>query len=316
MNPHGVTFHHFSGQGHPLGQGAITSERFEQILNFIGAHRFLPARAWQAGVEQGSLAPESLCLTFDDNLRCQYDVAVPVLDRLNMTAFFFVSSGALTNEPEMIEIYRYFRTVAFADIDSFYDSFWRQIAQSPYHARVMQALEGFVPARHLAAYPFYSDGDRTFRYVRDEVLGETLFSEIMDAMIVDHGFDVTEIGQRLWMDAACLRDLHRRGHVIGLHSHDHPTRLDRLPRSQQMAQYQKNQDVLTEILGEKPTSAAHPCNAYSAETLEILASLGVTLAFRSNMRPVSGAGLLELPRQDKTNIECMMDKNAYYSIHE
>jgi hypothetical protein len=40
----------------------------------------------------------------------------------------------------------------------------------------------------------------------------------------------------LWITPEQVRQLHRCGHVIGLHSHTHPTRLNRLPPTQQKAE--------------------------------------------------------------------------------
>ena len=88
--PHGVMFHHFFDARHPAGQGAISAGQLADLIAFLGRDRILPAAEWQRQAEAGTLAPDALCLTFDDNLRCQYDVALPVLRDEGLTAFWFV----------------------------------------------------------------------------------------------------------------------------------------------------------------------------------------------------------------------------------
>jgi peptidoglycan/xylan/chitin deacetylase (PgdA/CDA1 family) len=59
-------------------------------FNFVSGEELLGA------VESGKPLPPRACLiTFDDGLRCQYENALPVLDRLNVPALFFVCGRPL-----------------------------------------------------------------------------------------------------------------------------------------------------------------------------------------------------------------------------
>src|SRR6266550_8962669 len=92
MRPHGIMFHHFWDERgkHPRGQGAISGDELRAMIQFLGRDRILPAREWMEKAAAGTLREGDLCLTFDDNLRCQWDVARPVLRELGTTAFWFV----------------------------------------------------------------------------------------------------------------------------------------------------------------------------------------------------------------------------------
>jgi len=137
--------------------------------------------------------------------------------------------------------------------------------------------------------------------VRDDVLGPNAYGNIMDVMLSDARFDVREAARGLWMDDAAVRRLHESGHVIGLHSHTHPTRLQRLSNDEQRYEYRSNQSHLTALLGEPPLAMSHPCNSYNDTTLQILGELGIKLGFRANM--ASGFNSrLELPREDHSNL--------------
>ncbi len=119
MPGYGIMFHHFTGRGHPQGQGAISADDLAWVIQWLGPDRILPAREFYRGALAGSLGSRDLCLSFDDALRCQYDVAVPVLRSFGLTAFFFVYTSVMEGQAESLEIYRYFRTTCFPSVDAF-----------------------------------------------------------------------------------------------------------------------------------------------------------------------------------------------------
>ncbi len=293
-------FHHFTGQGHARGQGAIDADEFRRLLLHVGPRNILPAEEFLTRHVQGTLASQHTCLSFDDNLRCQYDVALPVMRELGLTAFWFVYTSVLQGRPERLELYRQFRTQYFTDVEAFYDAFFKRLHLLPDAGRLLAQLDRFVPGMYLAEYPFYTDNDRRFRFTRDELLGPKAYESFMDAMIVEHGVRPTELAGGLWMDEACLEQLHHEGHVIGLHSHTHPTRLARLSPAEQRQEYEQNFYLLAALLGERPRSMSHPCNSYDTHTLHILRDLGVQLGFCSNA--AAPGTPLEMPRDDHANV--------------
>jgi peptidoglycan/xylan/chitin deacetylase (PgdA/CDA1 family) len=296
-------FHHFHDTlDHAPSQGSIDADQLAQIIRDIGRGRILPAIEFQNRAIAGKLSDHHVCLTFDDNLLCQYDVAVPVLEEFGLTAFWFVYTSVMQGNIERLEIYRDFRTTQFPSVDDFYASFFIRVYESEFGRRTEGALRALEPAKYLAAFPFYTEADKRFRFVRDEVLGADAYANVMDAMMRDAHYDVRDIAKRLWMGNEEVRSLHESGHVIGLHSHTHPTRMERLSEDDQTYEYKSNQSHLTTVLGESPVAMSHPCNSYNATTLGILDSLGIKLGFRANMELSSGFGSLEIPREDHANL--------------
>jgi len=319
--PYGVMFHHFwdkkhpNGQVgiHPNGQGAITADEFEQILHAVGIENILPAQDFYDKAVAGTLQPHETCLTFDDALLCQYDIALPVMEAHNLTAFWFVYSSVFQGNKEVLEIYRYFRSVEFNDFLSFYNAFFEAVKVSPYAADVQTALADFNPDAYLKGFDFYTTEDRIFRYVRDKVLGVEKYNQLMDQMIEAAGYDWDEMAQNLWMTEAHLKNLHAKGHVLGLHSHTHPMVMGALPKDQQTAEYSRNFSYLSSALGQTPKVMSHPCNSYNQETLDLLTEMGITLGFRANMQEAPAGdsyGPLELPREDHINILKLIHKKA------
>jgi len=294
---YGIMFHHFHGDSHAPVQGSIPAEDLAAMIEFVGREHVLPAHEWQARALAGRLRADHLCLTFDDNLLCQFEVARPVLNDLDITAFWFVQTSVLQGNLERLEIYRTFRTRCYTDVDDFYDAFYSQLDVN----ELERSLHDFDPATYLAAFPFYSDADRKFRHVRDEMLGPDRYQETMDSLIESTGHTLHELARGLWMDATHLRALRDEGHILGLHSHTHPTRLAELPRAEQRREYAENHASLSRELGIAPTAVSHPCNSYDRSTLDILRELGIRLGFRANLAQTE-YGPLEHPRADHANL--------------
>lgn len=295
---HGLMFHHFHGGAYPASQGSIDADTFNRILDHAGGSKLCGARAWLDGFTGPVGRDDRICVTFDDALRCQIDIALPVLEARGQTAFFFVYSSVFEGVMERLEVYRHHRMTAYPTPDAFYDAFFAQLETSPHGDAVAASLRNFQPGDYLADFPFYTDGDRTFRFVRDRVLGESAYFEIMDAMIATAGYDEHALRRRLWMNDSDLRALAEAGHIVGLHSYSHPTDMAGLPPARQQAEYSRNQAHLSAILGQPATTVAHPCGSYSDETLDILTRMGVVAGFRSDMVRKDGFGPLEAPRLD------------------
>lgn len=296
MTAFGLMFHHFhDGARHPKGQGAISRDEFGALLDYY-ADRILNAHDWVNCLHDGSLSDNAVCLTFDDGLRCQFDIALPALEKRGLTAFWFPYTAPLADELDRLELYRYFRTVCFANIDEFYGSFEKTCRVSTYADDIAAGLACFDPQTYLAEYPFYSDSDRRFRFVRDRILGADRFFQIMDKMIEATGFDCAEASRTLWMGVEELKHLDQTGHVIGLHSHTHPTNLTALEASRQDWEFATNTTWLKQLLNITPDCVSYPCGAYDQRLIAMLNKHGIRTGFQSRMGPSNGA--MTVPRLD------------------
>lgn len=313
---HGTMFHHFHGGNHLPVQGSISADEFEAILQYVGIDRFLSPEEWLHRFEQGQLSPHHLCITFDDGLRCQYDVALPILEKYGLTAFWFVYSAVFEGQFPKLELYRLFRTRCFANLSIFYRDFFQQIEKSQFarvaETKITQEMINTVIEQH----PFYSEEDVRFRLLRDRVLGPESYEHIMDKMVSEKNISLREFAVDLWMTNDHLSYLDRSGHHIGLHSYSHPTMVAQLSFERQQEEYQSNLAHLRRVCGRMPVAMSHPCNSYNKDTLTILDRLGIRCGFRANM--VSQEGVLglgqarfEVARQDHANIIRMIKGDAY-----
>ena len=128
----------------------------------------------------------------------------------------------------------------------------------------------------------------------------------MSTMMSKRNFDFNIAKKNLWMSEEDLITLDSSGHIIGLHSYSHPTKISKLNRLQQKVEYQRNYKHLSDLLGKPINSMSHPCGDYNSDTLNILKEIPIEIGFRSNMSIKEILSPLEIPREDHSNIFNLM----------
>ena len=300
--PCGLMFHYFhDGNTHPVAQGTVSGDHFEAIVNqFLSSGKMLRADEWASRAEANKLENGEVCVTFDDGLQCQIDVALPVLEMKDLTAFWFIQSNILTGEMGLLEIYRQFRNEFFPSLSDFYQAFFlRTLGATTTTDIAIKSLH--IPGNYLKEFGFYSDEDRIFRYIRDQVLTPHEYTEVMEHLMKEKNTSTAQLAQNLFISKTSLQHLEGSGHIIGLHSHNHPNVMARLPYEEQRTEYETNHNVLCDLLVNPPFTVAHPCGSYNSDTLVILRELGIQIGFRSNMAQVNHSNL-EFPRMDSADL--------------
>ena len=303
-------FHHFHDDGiHTKGQGSISKDDFYKMINFIGRNNILDADVFFEKFKKNKLKKNEVCLTFDDSIKCQIDVALPVLEDLKIKSFFFVYTSIFEGKPDNLEIFRYFRMNYFNSVDEFYINFYKVLNAD---------LEEFfnknknVIKNTKIKFLFYSIEDIKFRLVRDRLLTKDEYEKNMSLMMKEKNFQPKKHYSQLFFDKKDLNQLNSLGHLIGLHSHNHPTLLESLSYDEQKLEYENCISVISKII-DKPKNEikfmSHPCGSYNNHTLEILKKLGIELGFKEIMTADPERGMkkinnsyLEIARQDHAEI--------------
>jgi len=307
MNSFGIMLHGFRETSNsPKSLGFVTSDELEKTILHFGRSRFISPDEWIERTCDGSLRSDSLCLTFDDCLRSQYDFALPVLAKFNLKAFWFINSAPLDKVLNKIDVYREFRLNFFDSVDDYYQVFFEcfiDADQSFFDSSNYQSFE----LSYRKMFPFYSLNDIKYRYLRDRVLERETYEKVVESLIADSGQSLSVLAEHLWLSKEQISELAKSGHEIGLHSYSHPTNMDQLSKSDQEQEYSRNYLDLKPIASNLRT-AAHPCGSYSLETLIILKDLGIKVAFNSSLskeRPFREPWMLNLqiPREDIANVK-------------
>lgn len=89
------------------------------------------------------------------------------------------------------------------------------------------------------------------------------------------------LGTPGFMSAEQLLELVRRGHVVGSHSHTHPTYMGKLSRRELDREWGSSRVVLEEILGEPPLTASVPGGYLSDSVAASAAAAGYEVLFTS-----------------------------------
>ena len=312
MHAHGIMFHHFHDETANLKrQGSISAADLELIITTLRANfNILDAKEYSKRTSTGTLQSNDLTLTFDDALKCQHDIAAPILKKYNIRAFFFVYSSVFGDNPDPLEYYRDFRNSYFNNIDSFYESFFMHFNDK--HPNLSKDYKQNYPKDYLSEFPFYTDNDRHFRFVRDKILGPEPYSSILEIMMQSAGYSKAERRKTLFLEKKDLISLSSEGHSIGLHSHTHPTQIHLLDEITQRREYEENHRFIQETIGIKPDCMSHPNGNYDSTTLSILNHLGISIGFRSSMNPSVGMSNLEIPREDHANVIKLITQTGGY----
>jgi peptidoglycan/xylan/chitin deacetylase (PgdA/CDA1 family) len=307
---HGIMFHHFHDDGiHTKGQGSIDKDDFYKMINFIGRNNILDADIFFEKFKNNKLKEKEVCLTFDDGIKCQIDVALPILEELKIKSFFFVYTSMFEGKPDNLEIFRYFRMNYFNNVNEFYNSFYQVLDKDL--KTFFEDNNDKIKATKIK-FPHYSIEDIKFRLVRDIFLTKSQYEETMLLMFKEKQFNYKDFFKKLFFQKDDLKTLDSLGHLVGLHSHNHPTLLEKLNYDEQKDEYEKCLSSISNIL-DKPKNEikymSHPCGSYNKDTFEILKELGIELGFKQIMtiEPEKGMkkinnSFLEIARQDHAEI--------------
>ena len=307
-------FHYFHDDFfHKKSQGSISKDDFYKIINFVGRENIIDANLFFEKFKNKKLKNNEICITFDDAVKSQIDIALPVLQDLKINSFFFIPTSIFDKTPNNLELFRYFRTNYYENINKFYEEFYKFLDKDL--SFFFKKNDKEIKSSKIK-FPHYSLNDIKFRLVRDIFLNQYQYEKLMFQMIKDKKFNYKKIYPKLFFNKNDVKKLDNLGHLIGLHSHNQPPLLEKLSYTEQKYQYDKNINVLSEILS-KPKKeikyVSHPSGSYNEDTLKILNDLGVELGFKQIMTIEPEKGMkkinnssLEIARQDHSLIHKML----------
>jgi peptidoglycan/xylan/chitin deacetylase (PgdA/CDA1 family) len=222
----------------------VSPSQLEAQLVELGRHfNFVSGEEIIDAIDSSKPLPTRACLiTFDDGLRCQYENALPVLDRMNVPALFFVSGRPL-QERRALHVHRiHFVRSNLAPRD------------------ILAELRALLAKKGVSAPDFSKHqeaANRTYRYDSPEAalvkwyLNFSLDAEeaerFVEAMFRELVSDEAAWCDEFYMNRDQVRTLAQRRY-LGDHTFDHRP-LARLDEQEMKQQITRSQRVLTEIGG-------------------------------------------------------------------
>lgn len=205
-------FHGFHSEQHAPTPGSISQENLREMLEkikeettFVGPDEFFG----NVDNNKTNTDPQGVCLlTFDDSLKSQFDIAVPVLEDMGINALFNVYSGVFDSDKPLLEVFTRFRSDYFDDFEGFFSEF---MVTLPFVEKVPDQVLKDYPDDYLSSFSFYSLNERKFRYIRDQALTKAEYEKVMLEMIRSKNTSANQIANSLWMTEANLVELVRGG---------------------------------------------------------------------------------------------------------
>ena len=88
-------FHHFHGKEFPKVQGSISQKEFLKILSNLKKKKILNPVEYFNKINNKKISNNEVCITFDDAIKSQVKLILPILDKLNIKAFFLFTQAYL-----------------------------------------------------------------------------------------------------------------------------------------------------------------------------------------------------------------------------
>ncbi len=279
-----IMFHHFhDNKKHVKSQGSLDKDKLYKLIKKIGIKNILSPDDFIHKTKNNKIQNYETCITFDDGIKSQFDVAYPLLKDLKIKSFFFIYSSIFGKKLNLLELNRYFREVCFKNIDQYYQSFYNILNKEIDKKTINKILDKkrtlFIKQKKI--WNFYSISDLEFRFIRDRVLDRDKFEKISIQLFKKKEFDYKSFNKNIYINKKNLEILSKDENAIGLHSHSHPTNFDKLSYSKQFEELKKNKQILERISKNNIFSMAYPLGRFNSNSLKILKKLKIKIAFLS-----------------------------------
>ncbi len=117
--------------------------------------------------------------------------------------------------------------------------------------------------------------------------------------LVGHFFVTTSmIGKPTFLNAEQIRGIRKNGHIIGAHSHNHPSIFRDLSYCEKINEWRQCKEILEKILNEEVTTASVPGGDMDLDTIRSAGEVGIKFLFTSepNFTVYKKFGVLVLGR--------------------
>lgn len=318
FKPHGIMIHNIipnnTCEKKRKGYG-ITQNELESIIVKL-KKRIINAKNFIDKSINNTLNCKDICITFDDLLKCQIELALPILNKYNIKAFFFINTCPLNSIPDKLEEIKYFRFNYFKSIDDFYNEFYDVLLNSKYKNKILTELENYNKNKYSnnlnkTNHNFYSSKDLEYRYIRDNILLEEEYYGLIKILYKKYNFDIKEHFSKIWMNKTDIIKLDNQGHIIGGHVHSHSIQYG-AGRKTQNLNLKKNLDIIKNILNKNIHYVSWPSDhkTIKKDYKDEIEKNKIILAFRLTFNVKENFDILFIDRYDIANIRNLLLTNT------
>ena len=233
---------------------AAQIEELSHEYELVGRDELLAAATGDA-----DLPARACVLTFDDGLRCQFELGLPVLERLGAPAIFFVPGRPLF-ERQMLEVHKL-------------HALRERLADDELRGRLPDDLPEVSAEEAQAHYRYDTPEAAALKFLLNIHLAAGRRRELVDSLFATEFPDESAAAAELYMDAEQVAELEREHHAVGAHSYSHQP-LATLSNSELEADLERVTGVLEEITGSRPRAFSYPYGTPEAVDPRVAAGVG------------------------------------------
>ena len=219
-----------------------------------------------------SNSDRNVLLTFDDGLRCHYDIVAPILSDMNIPAIFFVSSGPLLNE-DMLLVHQLQILISESKVNP--PVFTELFNFAANHCGSMEALLNKNKNLHIHKYESkdYNFIKKSFQVFIDLEIGKNFLTDLLVSYC---DYDETFFS-KVYMNLSECKHMINEGFDIGGHSKSHLW-MEYISREKIMTEVSSD-CFLFDHLNLKRKYYCYPYGSYSADCIDIVKDSGFQYGF-------------------------------------
>ena len=269
-----------------------TAQLATQIESLMRDYELVTRDQLLAALDGGGSLPRRACvLTFDDGLRCQFELALPVLERLGAPAIFFVPGRPLA-EGRMLEVHKL-------------HALRERLPDDELAARLPPGMPNVTAEEAQTHYRYDTPEAARLKFLLNIRLPAEQRRELVDDLFAAEFPDEPALAEDLYMDAGQVAELEREHRAVGAHSYAHQP-LATLSNGELEGDLARVTQLLEEVTGSRPRTFSYPYGttaAVDARTAEAVGAAGYRVAFtmRREVNETLDAPLL-LGRLDTNDI--------------
>jgi peptidoglycan/xylan/chitin deacetylase (PgdA/CDA1 family) len=215
---------------------------------------------------------DNILLTFDDGLKCHYDIVAPILTDLNLPAIFFVSSGPTVHK-EALLVHQLQILIAESKYNK---SLFKELFDfSEKHCDSMDSLIKKNPHLHIHQYETsdYNFIKKCFQIFIDLEVAKGFLNELLDHYCPGE----ESLFESMYLSLDECREMINHGFDIGGHSRSHRW-MEYL--DQEKIRHEVSDDIdLFCKLDIEPRYYCYPYGSYSDTCIEIIRAAGFSYGF-------------------------------------
>jgi peptidoglycan/xylan/chitin deacetylase (PgdA/CDA1 family) len=249
----------------PADALATQLEQLGRAFEFVSRDDVVAAALGERGL------PERACLvTFDDGLRCQLDHALPVLERLEVPAVFFVPALPLV-EAHVLTVHKLHHVRERLTDD--------QLAAELEHTGI--DVDDVDDEAAQAHYRYDTPSSARIKYLLNMTLPAAERDLVIDELFLHVQPDEASFCADLYMSSADVGALERSRRAVGAHSYEHRPLALLAPRDRKR-DLARCTATLEQLMGQPPRAFSYPhgtSTTVDVESARDVAASGFEIAF-------------------------------------